>query len=301
MFSWRWIAAHIGLRLVIVVVGLVPICWAVVHLKAREKAHAAESDPLRPIADAALKIARASQERDGDAPPPATLHPSGTALIWDVPGNKISPMHYQLREERQARATDPEITVFLIDSIRSRQVGQYFGLLTPENQFSYQDTVRVVAVYWPEKTVMAVRNITGDMPPENIVYRNGVPSHSTHGDYTSAVLQWIIAMQTPALAAAAAHPATPSPPPASSPLPVTSPRAVTSHPPVSPSSWPLEPHKWTEAEARAEAVRRYPQLGIAGSPMNKAFLERYNQLKAEAPDYLQAPDWPLRLAAEVAR
>ena len=57
---------------------------------------------------------------------------------------------------------------------------------------------------------------------------------------------------------------------------------------------------WTEAEAKAEAVRRYPQLSIANSPMNRAFLARYQQKKASDPAFLRDPAWPLRLAEEVA-
>jgi hypothetical protein len=61
------------------------------------------------------------------------------------------------------------------------------------------------------------------------------------------------------------------------------------------------PRTWTEAEAKAEAVRRYPQLGVANSQMNRAFLARYQQMKANNPAFFSDSAWPLRLAEEVAR
>lgn len=56
---------------------------------------------------------------------------------------------------------------------------------------------------------------------------------------------------------------------------------------------------WTVATAQKEAMRRYPQLGVANSPMNRAFVARYQQIKAKDPSYLRDPSWPLHLADEV--
>jgi hypothetical protein len=269
MFSLRWFFALIGLGLITMGVWFGSFARSKINEAVRQNARI--SAEFRPIADAAIQTARASQDQYGNIRPFAFIHPSATALIWDEPGNKISPMYYDLPPPCQARATDPEITVFLIEEMRSKQVGEYVGLM--RDQVAYQDTVRVVAVKWPELTIVAVREITGDMPPETIAARNYILVRSTHGDSSGNVVRWILSLQPQFLERAAA-------------------RQVN-------SSYP--PHRWTEAEARAEAVRRYPQLGIANSPMNKAFIERYNQLKLEASDYLQSPDWPLRLAAEVAR
>ncbi len=58
---------------------------------------------------------------------------------------------------------------------------------------------------------------------------------------------------------------------------------------------------WTVATAQKEAMRRYPQLGVANSPMNRAFVARYQQIKAKEPSYLRDPSWPLHLADEVAQ
>ncbi|MEA3209038.1 MAG: hypothetical protein QOE70_2095 [Chthoniobacter sp.] len=56
----------------------------------------------------------------------------------------------------------------------------------------------------------------------------------------------------------------------------------------------------TIAEAQREAVRRYPQLGTAGSPLNKAFVAEFNRRKQANPDFFRTPDWPMRLADELA-
>ncbi|MDR3401511.1 MAG: hypothetical protein P4L99_03345 [Chthoniobacter sp.] len=52
------------------------------------------------------------------------------------------------------------------------------------------------------------------------------------------------------------------------------------------------------AEARQEAVRRYPQLGVPNSPLNREFVARYNRYQATNRDYFKKAEWPLTLAAE---
>jgi hypothetical protein len=54
-------------------------------------------------------------------------------------------------------------------------------------------------------------------------------------------------------------------------------------------------------EAQREAVRRYPQLGVAGSPLNQDFVARHKRYQREHPEVLRDPSWPLRLAEESAR
>jgi hypothetical protein len=56
----------------------------------------------------------------------------------------------------------------------------------------------------------------------------------------------------------------------------------------------------TYADATKEAVRRYPELGVRGSPMNRAYLERYNLYQKTKPNYFQNTSWPVQLADEVA-
>lgn len=55
----------------------------------------------------------------------------------------------------------------------------------------------------------------------------------------------------------------------------------------------------TVAEAQQEAVRRYPDIGVAGSKLNTEFVARYKRYQQERPDFLRDPSWPLRLAEEL--
>lgn len=54
-------------------------------------------------------------------------------------------------------------------------------------------------------------------------------------------------------------------------------------------------------EAKREAVRKFPELGIAGSKFNNAFLARHKFYQQTRPEYLNDPSWPMRLAEEVSR
>jgi len=56
----------------------------------------------------------------------------------------------------------------------------------------------------------------------------------------------------------------------------------------------------TVAEAQKEAVRRHPMLGVQGSRMNKAFLNRYHLYQQTKPSFFQHTSWPVELADEVA-
>jgi hypothetical protein len=56
----------------------------------------------------------------------------------------------------------------------------------------------------------------------------------------------------------------------------------------------------TVEEAQAAAVQRYPDLGRAGSDFNRRFLEKYNHYKANSPGFLNTPNWPWLVAAQVA-
>jgi hypothetical protein len=53
--------------------------------------------------------------------------------------------------------------------------------------------------------------------------------------------------------------------------------------------------------AQAEAARRYPSLGRAGSRENTIFVEAYNDLKHRGSDLLDDPEWPLELAQTLAQ
>jgi hypothetical protein len=56
----------------------------------------------------------------------------------------------------------------------------------------------------------------------------------------------------------------------------------------------------TEAEGRREALRLYPDLGIAGSPLNAEFDTRYRSYQRLQPDFFQDPAWPVTLVKESA-
>lgn len=56
----------------------------------------------------------------------------------------------------------------------------------------------------------------------------------------------------------------------------------------------------TEAQGRAEALRLYPDLGVANSPLNREFVTRYRSYQRLQPDYFQDPAWPVLLVKECA-
>lgn len=53
-------------------------------------------------------------------------------------------------------------------------------------------------------------------------------------------------------------------------------------------------------EWQAKAIRNYPELGVPGSPLNKRFLDAYNERRKTRPHFFDDPKWPLALANEVA-
>ncbi len=55
------------------------------------------------------------------------------------------------------------------------------------------------------------------------------------------------------------------------------------------------------ARAQAEAVRRYPAIGVKGSPENELFLARFRQFKEERPEFFEEVEWPIYLADGVAK
>jgi hypothetical protein len=72
-------------------------------------------------------------------------------------------------------------------------------------------------------------------------------------------------------------------------------------PPVAVSSQ-ATPETLTDVQdAKRQAVLRYPDLAVAGSPLNKEFVARYKRYQQERPDYFRDPSWPLRLAEESAQ
>jgi hypothetical protein len=66
---------------------------------------------------------------------------------------------------------------------------------------------------------------------------------------------------------------------------------------------PERPANYAEAvnAAQREAVRRYPELGRAGTPFNSRFVAMHRQRRFEEPAFFLDPNWPVTLADEVAR
>ncbi len=56
----------------------------------------------------------------------------------------------------------------------------------------------------------------------------------------------------------------------------------------------------TVAKSQEAALKLYPDLGKAESPLNKRFLELYQKAKAIGDSRLQNPDWPMLLAKQAA-
>lgn len=56
----------------------------------------------------------------------------------------------------------------------------------------------------------------------------------------------------------------------------------------------------TAAEGQREALRLYPDLGDANSPLNREFVARYRSYQRLQPDFFQDPAWPVVLAKECA-
>lgn len=56
----------------------------------------------------------------------------------------------------------------------------------------------------------------------------------------------------------------------------------------------------SEADGRREAVREYPSLAVANSPLNLEFVRRYRQYQHDRPEYFRDPTWPVSLAQECA-
>jgi hypothetical protein len=53
--------------------------------------------------------------------------------------------------------------------------------------------------------------------------------------------------------------------------------------------------------AKKRAVELYPQLGVAGSPLNQEFVARVERYKQSRPDYFKDTAWPIALADECAQ
>lgn len=89
------------------------------------------------------------------------------------------------------------------------------------------------------------------------------------------------------------------------PVPTTPPpvAAVATPPPARPPPPAEQPEQYTQAVLASQraAVARYPALGRSGTEFNTRFVTAYRQLRTRQPEYFSDPEWPLRLADEIAR
>jgi hypothetical protein len=60
-------------------------------------------------------------------------------------------------------------------------------------------------------------------------------------------------------------------------------------------------HYESVADAQQAAISRYPELGVADSAFNKAFLTLHKKYQSEHPELFRGNDWPLVIADEVDR
>ncbi len=89
------------------------------------------------------------------------------------------------------------------------------------------------------------------------------------------------------------------------PLPISTPAPMvilTTPPPAELPAAKPSAHSYAEAVNAAQyaAVARYPALGKTGTDFNRRFIAEYHRLRIENPNFFVDPDWPLRLADEVA-
>jgi hypothetical protein len=80
------------------------------------------------------------------------------------------------------------------------------------------------------------------------------------------------------------------PPPAAQSVPTPRPRALT----------PEEERQQREEESKRHAVAAYPELGVAGTAVNREFVRRYKLYQSVDPAFFDEPDWPKRLAQMLA-
>lgn len=225
--------------------------------------HTQETKAFRPIAAITKPIALANRSEK-----PISL--TSRVIIWDVRTDELSPAHYRLPYPLRAKPDDQSITVIMLWNVRSEKVWSYHNK-SPETALvhidapGYRDTADFAVVRWPEREFVSWHSLAGALPPKEITVQQGHGHDAVHGGWQEPLAQWILALPGGQIAE-------------------TTP-----------------PHHWTTAEAQAEAVRRYPQLGLASSPLNHAFLEKYQQLKASNSSQLQDPTWPLHLARDLAQ
>lgn len=128
------------------------------------------------------------------------------------------------------------------------------------------------------------------------------PSLNAIGPVATPATPRTIAVKTPAFIPA-------STPQSATPFPrsqITTPNpTIATTPSVSRSAETLKPRTprpvpmgEISREARIRAIARYPSLGVADSPLNRAFLAQVKRYQLERPEIFDAPEWPSIIAEE---
>jgi hypothetical protein len=263
---------------------------------------------LRPIAEVAATMVKSGGRSGASGAPADSPAVPGKIVVWDMTKNRLSDAHYLLPASLRATAQDQAMTVFLLSNIESRQVDTYYkvgeaSVRGPGTGWgAYRDTATLAVVTWPGPRLVGWHSVVGDAPAKKISLHWGVAYASDqHGALSQPIAQWIRMLpgvpaspaRTPVTLLAFVPSTTASAPSAAG----FAPTGISSSAPTVARS----PGAWTEATAQKEALHRYPQLGVPNSPMNRAFVARYQQLKAKDPSYLRDPSWPLHLADEIAQ
>ena len=91
---------------------------------------------------------------------------------------------------------------------------------------------------------------------------------------------------------------TPEPPPV---LVVATPAPRPAPDPPRTPAFKAKTHAEAVTVAQHAAVARYPDLGRAGTDFNARFVAAYRRLRLADPEFFTDPEWPLRLADDIAR
>ena len=62
-----------------------------------------------------------------------------------------------------------------------------------------------------------------------------------------------------------------------------------------------EERQLQEEQSKREAVSLYPELGVAGTAVNREYVRRYRLYRSVNPAFFDEPDWPKRLAEMLAQ
>jgi hypothetical protein len=62
-----------------------------------------------------------------------------------------------------------------------------------------------------------------------------------------------------------------------------------------------EERRFREEQSKREAVSLYPELGVAGTAVNREYVRRYRLYQSVNPAFFDEADWPKRLAEMLAQ